>query len=147
MDKLEYMTLRTLVHQNTIRELKNSLADWERPASQLQRPVSALCTEYTRGFSNHYKPLECHATPCSRGEVRQVLALSGSSEVRALVPREQTVLPEVKGLGRARREEPGDRRMGAQGPANSALRPDPGVSPAACLISAAGGHLHTQQQS
>ena len=62
--------------------------------------------------------------------------------MRALVPREQTVLPEGKWLGRARREEPGD-----QGPADSALRPDPGVSPATRLISAARGQLYTQQQS
>lgn len=41
MDKLEYITLRTLVHLNTIRELKNSSADWKRPTSQPpQRPVS-----------------------------------------------------------------------------------------------------------
>ena len=65
--------------------------------------------------------------------------LSGPSGVRALLlGYHQTVLPEGKGLARPRRKEPGGQRMGDQGPAHSAHRPDPGTSPATGLISAAG---------
>ena len=73
--------------------------------------------------------------------MRKVDVLSGPSGVRALLLGYQTVLPEGKGLVRARRKEPGGQRMGDQGPAHSALRPDPGTSPATRLISAAGGPL------
>lgn len=133
------MTPRTRSPEHR-RARKSSSADGKRPAPQPHRGLSqALCTEHTHRLLRSLQPPGCHATPCSPGDVRKVPVLSGPSGVRALLVGYQTVLPEGKGLARTGRKEPGGWRMGDQGPAHSALRPDPGASPATCHISAAGG--------